>query len=159
MRSYQVFAAMPPERAEAFFGLLNEKMAPMFLQAVGAACSAFKSRPAYVLKQPFDKQASMVRRTLARVGGNTMADEVLAVYFLECRKELLTEWLDLLGIEHEDGALSDEDPSQPDPAELAKHVESYRAKEDDPDRELLLQAFAAQNSIEWPALDEIVTPS
>jgi len=158
MRSYQVFAAMPPERSHAFFELLAEKTPPMFVQAVHVASAAFKSRPSYLLKQPFEKQASAVRRALARVGGNTMADEVLAVYFLECKKDLLTEWLDLLGLEHEDGALEDDDPSQPEEADLRKHVETYRGKDEDPDRELLLRAFTAQSSIDWPVLDELVTP-
>ncbi len=50
----------------------------------------------------------------------------------------------------------DDAPSQPAQSELRGAVESFRSKEDDPDRDLLLQAFAAQAAIEWPALDALL---
>ena len=98
----------------------------------------------------------MLRRTLSRVGANLVADELLAIYFLECRKPLLLEWLDLVGLAHEDGTLKDETPAQPPATELSAAVAKYRGAGDDPDRELLLRAFAAQNAIEWPALDALL---
>ena len=50
----------------------------------------------------------------------------------------------------------DEEPAQPDEAKLRGAVESYRGVDDDPDRPLLLQAFAAQDAIRWPVLDELL---
>lgn len=156
MRPHQIFAAMPPEHAEAFFGRLAEDAPGMWVQCVHAAAANMKARPQYVLKQPKAKQAQSVRRTLARVNASALAEEILAVYFLECRNELLTEWLDLVGIEHEKGVLQADTVPQPDPADLAKHVATLRENEDDPDRLLLLRAFAAQSAVEWPALDELL---
>jgi hypothetical protein len=97
-----------------------------------------------------------VRRTLSRVSTNAIADEVLAVYFLECRKELLIEWLDQAGVEHKDGTLTANAPPAPADKKLRAAVEGFRAAGDDPDRELLLRAFAAQDAIEWPVLDELL---
>ncbi len=154
MRPHEIFATMPPERAEALLRQLAEKSPEMFRQVVGAAAASMKSRPQYLMKQPFDKRAAAVRRCLSRVAASPVAEEMLAVYFLECRPELLTEWLDQIGLEHEDGILKgDEAPPEPDAAELTKHVGDYRGKDDDPDRDLLLRAFAAQTSIEWPGLE------
>ncbi len=86
-----------------------------------------------------------------------IAEEILATYFLECRKELLTEWLDQLGLEHEEGVLADSNPECPDEDKLGKAVETYRGQDDDPDRELLLRAFASQSAIDWPALDALIS--
>ena len=44
----------------------------------------------------------------------------------------------------------------PHATELEKTVAAYRSAEDDPDRLLLLRAFAAQNAINWPALDALI---
>jgi hypothetical protein len=153
MRSFQVFARMTPDQATAMLRGLNEKVPVMFTQAVHAAAAALKSRPVFLMKQPFEKRAAAVRRTLARVAANDVASEILAVYFLECRKELLIEWLDLLGIEHEEGTLAEDEPAAPEDAKLDEAVAAFRAADDDPDRELLMQAFAAQEAIEWPSLD------
>jgi hypothetical protein len=88
-----------------------------------------------------------------------MAGELLAVYFLECRKPLLVEWLDGIGLEHEEGVLKPDAPPQPEPAVLRRAVESFLAGGADPDRRLLLAAFAAQDAIEWPLLDDLLRTS
>jgi hypothetical protein len=156
MRSFQVFAKMTPEEAERMLGVLSKEAPAMFRQAVDAAAVSIRARPVYLRRQPFAKRAQAVRRSLARVAANPVADELLAIYFLECRKPLLVEWLDAIGLAHEDGTLEEDAPAQPAEAELSAAVEKYRSASDDPDRELLLQAFSAQSAIEWPALDAIL---
>ena len=159
MRSYQVFAGLPPQQAEQVLTRLAEKAPAMFVQALAAASTALKARPVYLQRQPFAKRAEAVRRTLSRVATNAIADEVLAVYFLECRKELLVEWLDLLGVKHKDGTLEADAPPPPADKKLREAVDRFRAAADDPDRDLLLRAFAAQDAVEWPVLDALLTGS
>jgi hypothetical protein len=157
MRSYQVFAGLAPQHAEQMLTRLAEKAPAMFVQALAAASAALKARPVYLQRQPFAKRAEAVRRTLSRVATNSIADEVLAVYFLECRKELLVEWLDLLGVEHKDGTLEADAPPPPAEKKLREATERFRAAADDPDRELLMRAFAAQDAVEWPVLDALLS--
>ena len=156
MRSYQVFAAMPPERALAMLRALSEKSPQMFRQTVDAAALATRTRPVYLRRQPFEKRSEAVRRALSRVAANALADELLAVYFLECRKPLLTEWLDRVGVAHDEGTLEETTPAQPAEARLREAVEAFRSKRKDPDRALLLSAFAAQEAVDWPALDALL---
>jgi hypothetical protein len=156
VRSYQVFAAMSPEVALRVMRGLSEKSPATFRQAVDAAAVAMRARPVYLRNQPFEKRAEAVRRALSRVASNVVADELLAIYFLECRKELLTEWLDLAGIAHEEGSLKEETPAQPGEKALKDAVKKYLGSSDDPDRDLLLRAFAAQHAVEWPALDALL---
>jgi hypothetical protein len=156
MRSFQVFAAMAPERATTLVESLKESSPGMFAQALAAAAAAMRARPVYIARQPIDKQAAAIRRALARVTANPVAEELLAVYYLECRKELLIEWLDAIGIKHEEGSLEEDEPKQPAKKKLTDAVKAFRASADDPDRELLLAAFAAQSAIEWPVLDELI---
>jgi hypothetical protein len=156
MRSYQVFASMSPERAVEMMRVLAEKVPAVFAQAIAAASVAMKARPVYLQRQPFEKRAEAARRALARVTSNPVAGEVLAVYFLECRKELLVEWLDAVGLEHEEGTLEADAPLPPPQPELRQALERFLAVDDDPDRRLLLAAFAAQDAIEWPDLDALL---
>jgi len=156
MRSYQVFAAMPPEEAERMLRVLSKDAPAMFRQMVDAAAVSIKARPVFLRNQSFELRAKTIRRALARVSANLVADELLAIYFLECRKALLLEWLDLVGLAHEDGTLKDDEPAQPAESVLAAAVAKYRGAGDDPDRDLLLKAFAAQSAIDWPALDALL---
>lgn len=153
MRAYQIFASLPPERAAGLFRVLCEKSPLAFQQALAVASAALKARPVYLAKQPFEKQAEAARRALSRVSANLVAEEVLAGYFLECKRELLVEWLDSLGIAHEKGSLAEARPAAPPAAKLRKAVKAFLAAGDDWNRELLLRAFAAQEAIDWPELD------
>ena len=156
MRAFQIFAAMQPERCEEIFREIAKASPATFSQGVYAAAAAFKSRPQFLAKQPFPKRAQMVRRALARVQASPVAEEMLAIYYLECRKQILIEWLDALGIKHDEGTLEEDDPAEPPAEQLASIVKDFRGRDDDPDRELLLQAFAAQSAIDWPKLDGLI---
>jgi len=155
MRAHHVFARMTPERATELLRAVAEKSPVLYAQALAAASQALRARPVYLQRQPPEKRAEAVRRAMARVASADAAEEILATYFLECRRPLLVEWLDLLGLEHEDGALA-EDPAAPDSPSLRNAVETFRGRDDDPDRDLLLQAFAAQSAVEWPELDALL---
>ena len=147
--------AMDANEAAVMRGLA-EKQPAVWVQALAAASAAMNARPVYLKRQPPEKQAEAVRRALSRVNADAVAAEVLAVYFLECRRPLLVEWLDLLGLEHEDGVLAADAPEQPPEAELRAAVERFLGADDDPDRGLLLAAFDAQDAIDWPALAPLV---
>jgi hypothetical protein len=159
MRSYQVFSAMTPERAREVLKAISEVSPGTFAQAVALASAAMRARPVFLMRQPFEKRADAVRRTLSRVAASDVAEELLAVYFLQCKKPLLLEWLDLIGLEHEEGGLKLEAPPEPPADLLEKAVRTFRKGEEAPDRELLLQAFAAQTAIDWPELEKLLSPA
>ena len=156
MRSFEIFAGMTPEHATEMLGAIKKAGPGMYSQGLATAAAVFKARPIYLARQPLPKQTASIRRALSRVAANLFAEEMLAVYFLECKKDLLIEWLDSLGIAHEDGTLNDDEPKAPSKKKLQSATKAFRSAGDDPDRELLLAAFASQAAIDWPDLDALV---
>ena len=151
---------MAPEQARALFDTLKEKAPVAYAQSLGLTAGALKARPVFLQRQPPERRAEMIRKALGRVVSDPIAEEMLAVYFLECRNELLVEWLDAIGLEHDKGTLKgDASPPEPPAAKLEEAIAAYRGKATDADRadrELLLKAFAAQSSIDWPALETLL---
>jgi hypothetical protein len=86
------------------------------------------------------------------VRADPLAEEILAAYFLEGRNELLTEWLDSVGLEHDEGILKGENPSPPEKEQLEEAVKKFLEGDDVEERQLLLRAFAAQSAVDWPDL-------
>jgi len=156
MRSNEVFAQMPPEQVQSFLEEVREEATKISNIALSAAADAFKLRPAFLRRQPRPRQAEWVRRALGRRVMQPIAEEVLAEYFLEFQKDLLVEWLDALGVEHEDGVLKGEGLESPKKTKLQKVVKEFREGESPERRELLLRAFAAQTSIDWPELEALL---
>ena len=155
MRPHQIFSAMSQPDSDRVMKRIAEESPDVFRQTVAAAAAALKFRPQYLQKQPIEKRLSAIRRSMARPAASPLAEELFAIYFLKCRLELLAGWLELLGLAHEDGVLTDDEIVCPEQAELEKKVAEFRAKKDE-DGELLLQVFAGQTAIEWPALDALV---
>ncbi len=113
VRCFEIFAGMSSEQAQQVLREIREKAPSGFQQALSLACGVQRMRPVYMRGLPFDKQAQAIRRALARVASNSVAEELLAIYFLECRRPLLVEWLDGIGLAHEDGILKDDNPPEP----------------------------------------------
>ncbi len=146
---------MSPRDCERILGKIADEAPEVFRQTVTTTANTLKFRPQYLAKQPIAKRIASVRRVMSRPNSNALAEELLAIYFLKCRLELLTQWLDLLGLAHEDGILTDDEIVCPDAAELEKKVAELRAGKDE-DCELMLHVFAGQAAIEWPALDALL---
>ena len=158
---------MTPQQAHHFCQGLSESAPTSYAQALALAGAAMRARPVFLKKQSFERRAEAIRRALARVASNELAEEFLAVYFLQCRTALLVEWLDGLGISHEDGVLADSEVPAPEDGTLRAAVNAFRdgaeggapadaTPDEAGDRELLLRAFAAQSSIRWPELDALL---
>jgi len=156
MRPHQIIAAMSQEQFEQLLQKLNEENPEVIHGTTVAAAQVLKFRPKFLLKQPPAKRMKSIRQAVSRSTANHLAEEILAVYFLKCQLGLLTEWLDLMGLEHDEGILTQEEVPCPDATELASKVKQFRSADDDGDRELLLQVFSGQAAIEWPALDELL---
>jgi hypothetical protein len=159
MRPHQIFAVMSQEKCGQIMENISQQSPDAVKQTVAAAAIALKFRPQFLLKQPLAMRVSSVRRALSRTSANALAEELLAVYFLKCRLDLLTEWLDLLGLEHEEGILKSDVAQSPPDAELRDKIARFRGTDADEDRELLLKAFAAQTAIDWPVLDALIEPA
>ncbi len=155
MRSNEIFSRMSPEAALAFLTEVHESAPAVEEIALSAAAGAFRLRPVFLRRQPRKRQAEWMRQALARNAMAAVAEEVLAEYFLEYHNELLSELLDALGLEHEKGVLKTASPACPEPAKLRKLVEDFRKGKEPERRELLLRAFAAQSSIDWPDLEAL----
>jgi hypothetical protein len=153
MKAWQVFAGMTPERAATFFASLAKKLPGFYNSAVGAASASLRARPVFLMRQPPEKRAEAMRQALAKVRSNDLAEEILASYFLDTRKELVVEWLDALGLAHKEGILEDDEPACPPPDKLREATQKFLSAGDDADRALLLRAFAAQRAIDWPDLE------
>jgi hypothetical protein len=157
MRPHQIFAAMPQDKFDQVMAKLGEESPEAVQNTTVAAAQILKFRPKFLLKQKPAKRAASVRRAMGRTSANDLAEELLAVYFLKCRLELLTEWLDLVGLKHEEGILTQKEIPCPETAELETKVGQFRTADDDDDRTLLLQVFSAQASIDWPPLEAMVS--
>ncbi len=117
---------MPLERRIEAAGLFwdDEQSAEQQLEAVGSIATHMKFRPRSVIALAPEKRA----KYLAQLPGisDTIAARALVNYHLERQRPMMGAFLDLLGITHENGLISEENVGKPD-AEKVRNAARARA--------------------------------
>ncbi len=158
-QSTDVFRSLSPDECQALFRELKEAALPLYRQAEQAAASTLHVRQVFLRRQPFAKRCEMMRKSLALKMNLEAATDILATFFMSCHEELVAELLDVFELEHDEGVLTQRNPTQPPVERLREVVGEFRRGEDPLRRGILLKAFAGQAAIDWPLLDELVFPA
>jgi hypothetical protein len=112
---------------------------------------AMKFRPHAIKKVPMDQRARRAKRIIEAGGNAELCYELFGTYLIKEHHGLVTGFLDLTGVEHEEGMIQNVDESQPDGAKIASAVEDLDGKFDGEDVTLYLSICAEQ----WPQVSEI----
>ena len=121
-------------------------------QAEGVALIArqIKFRPKSVLALPVEKKA----KHLAAMGGvsDLLAARLLVSYHLQHQRPMMGRFLDLLGIAHEDGLISDESPAVPAAEKLDEAVKTLATEFPPPDVSRYFWTLLWQDPETWGGL-------
>lgn len=91
-------------------------------EAVALIARQIKFRPKSVMTLPVEKKA----KHLAGMAGvsDLLAARLLIAYHLDQQRPMMGAFLDALGIKHEEGLITEESPSAPEPEKLDAAVKS-----------------------------------
>jgi len=158
MTSLALWKKMAADRrlaaAEAFWA--DDDQAPFQNEAIGLIARQKNLRPRTAVSLPSAQKA----RALAGMTAisETLAARLLVSYHLAHQRAMMGTFLDALGIPHDNGLITAEEPPVPDPARLraaaAQLVEQYPRE----DVELYLATLAAQDPDTWGALEAFSIP-
>jgi hypothetical protein len=155
MEYHQIFRNSPAAtQSEIVAGLMaSEREA--YKAAIEALAPAANVRPVFVMRMPTEKRHSWVARQLGRKASEAIAGNVLQYWLSGPCKQMLIDFLDQLGIEHQDG-LIEELPESPPAGKLAGAVDTIMANYPREHVAIYLQVFQAMDLASWPELDSII---
>jgi hypothetical protein len=156
-RPSRLWKKLSPERrlaaAELFWS--DEQSTEQQIEAVGALASHMKFRPKSVIGLPIEKKAKYLA-TLPAVS-DTVAARALVNYHLDRQRPMMGAFLDLLGITHEDGLISEENVTKPDAVQLKAAAAELSSKYPKEDVALYLSTLVSQDPDTWGALADITS--
>ena len=156
-RPSRLWKKMSPERrlaaAELFWA--DEQSTEQQIEAVGALASHMKFRPKSVISLPIDKKAKYLA-TLPAVS-DTVAARALVNYHLDRQRPMMVAFLDLLGITHENGLISEENVTKPDAAKLKTAASELASKYPQEDVTLYFSTLVSQDPETWGPLAEVTS--
>ena len=151
LKSYELFGFMSPELANDIVAFAHEADKPVYKATLAAVAQARRVRPVFLERQPRPQCHAAVVATLARPALDAAAGGLLRTWLLKKQKAMLTDFLDTLGIKHEDGVVENL-PGEMDDAKLKSAVTTLLAKYPPEIVAVYLNAFNEMNEANWPNL-------
>jgi len=117
----------------------------------GEVAKAMKFRPHAIRKLPMPQRAKRARSILTKTSNSELCYELFGSYLMATSKQLVTDFLDATGVEHEDGMIQNVDSAKPDPMKISAAVAELDSKYESADVTLYLALASEQ----WPQVPEV----
>jgi hypothetical protein len=151
LTSHELLGFMSPALALEILTYAYETDKPLYHVALSAVAEARKLRPVFLERQPRPQRHTLMLATLARPALELVAGNLIRTWLLKKHKQMLADFLDALGIAHQEGVVEDLPPAMDD-AKVRAAVEGLLAKYPPEAVAVYLHAFNEMNEVEWPNL-------
>ena len=151
LTSHELLGFMSPALALDILTYAYETDKPLYRATLGAVAEARKLRPVFLERQPRPQRHAAMLATLARPALDMVAANLIRTWLLKKHKQMLTDFLDALGIAHQEGMVEDLPPTMDD-AKVRAAVDALLAKHPPEAVAVYLNAFNEMNEVEWPSL-------
>ena len=156
LKPHEIFARMSPEVAAQLFSFLFEKEKPLYKATIDSLAKQRKLRPVFVERKPRDERHSWMKETLGKKASEGVAAHLLQIWLVGAHSKLLCDFLDGLGIAHDENGTIDELPAAPAKADLVRTIGELRTKHDPAVIAVYMHAFQALDENGWPSLAELL---
>jgi len=136
--------------AELFWS--DEQSTEQQIEAVSALATHMKFRPKTLIGLPIERKARYLA-TLPAIS-DVVAARALINYHLERQRPMMSAFLDLLGITHEDGLISEENVAKPSADKLREAATELSSKYSREDVTLYFSTLVSQDPDTWGGLVE-----
>ena len=155
LTSHELLGFMSPALALEILTFTHETDKPLYRATLSAVAEVRKLRPVFLERQPRAQQHTMMLATLARPASEMVTGNLIRGWLLKKHKQMLIDFLNGLGIKHEEGVVEDLPPTMED-AKVRSAVDELLAKHPAEAVAVYLHAFNEMNEVEWPSLKALL---
>jgi hypothetical protein len=142
MNSSQLFNEMPGDLAQTILYYLRDEQREAYKAAITTLAQHRKLRPVFVQRKPKEAQIQWLAQTLSLKGSAEVGDQVLSIFLMQGRQEMLKHFLDL--------------PETLDSTRLHSSVDNLLRSYPEQEGVLYLKIFQQQSEEGWPELQAII---
>ena len=155
MTAHELFGFMSPKLAAEIVEWTFQEDKPTYKAALQGVASAKKVRLVYLQRQPRPQRESAMIEAFGRPALEQAAGALLRNWLTKQQTDMLKDFLDALGLEHEDGVLEDL-PESVENEKLNDAINAILEKHSQEHVAVYLNAFNSMNETSWPNLDELL---
>jgi hypothetical protein len=156
MKAHELFRGMTDAFASSVLQYFRDENRDVYRTTIASLAAARKLRPVYIQRKPAVEQVAWLIKTLRLRSSDEVAEQLLQVWLLKARQPMLVQFLDDLGIAHDEEGSVDDLPESLDPDKLRTAVDNLLAAFPAPEVSVYLHMFQRQTAEGWPELAEIL---
>jgi hypothetical protein len=151
-----IFRLAAPGVVADIFSYIYENERPLYKATIESLAKQRKLRAIFVERKPRNERHAWLREALSRKSGDAIAAHLLQIWLVGTQSALLCDFLDGLGIKHDDNGTIEQLPEQPAMEALKKVIDDLLQKHNPEIVAVYLHAFQALDDTGWTSLDEIL---
>lgn len=132
----------------------NEK--PLYKNLIESLARQRKLRPVFIERKPRNERFAWMKEALGRKQNEPVAANLLQIWLVSRHPGMLCDFLDSLGIKHDDNGTVDHMPPEPERAELERAAGVLLEKYEASIVAVYLHAFQALDETGWPVLNDVI---
>lgn len=152
----ELFAKMPESTAAQIFTHIGENEKHLLKATVDTLAGQRKLRPIFVERKPKSERFAWIKEALGRKQNESVAAHLLQIWLVGAQSKLLCDFLDGLGIAHDEHGTIEELPAAPEKAKLSEVIGTLFEKHDPGVVTIYLHAFQATDENGWSTLEELL---
>jgi hypothetical protein len=151
LTSHELYGFMSPKLALEILNYAFESDKPLYRAILQAVAEARKVRPVFLERQPRTDRHNQMLSTLARPSLEMVTANLIRSWLVKKHKDMLVDFLNALGIQHNEGVVEDL-PESMDDAKLRPAIDALLAKYPREAVAVYLHAFNDMNEANWSNL-------
>lgn len=156
LTTHEIFARMPQALAGQLFNHLRENEKPLYQATMDTLAKQRKLRAIFLEKKPLPERHAWMQTIIGKPANSSVAAHLLQIWLVGAHKKMLCDFLEALGIAHDENGTIDELPPAPPKAEVAKAVDALFEKHDPAAVAVYLHSFQAMDDDGWSTLEELL---
>ncbi len=154
MNITDIFKASKPETIHDMIQWFRDNQRGIYTQAINGLVAPRKLRPVIVTRKSAPEQIDWIYKALLSKSSSVIGENLVQVWLMEAKKDLLAAFCDGVGIENKDGSVEGELPEELDSVKVKNTVDELLGKFNHDVVRIYLHAFNGQRRDGWSALNE-----
>ena len=156
LKATDIFQKLPASTVDGILTHLQGADRPTYRVAIQTLAAARKLRPVFVERKPRPERHAWMQGALARPQNEQISANLLQMWLMGSQAPMLCDFLDTLGIAHDEQGGIDTLPACPAPEKLRAAVDALLAKYPADAVAVYLHSFQGMDIAGWPPLAEIL---
>ena len=154
--SHLLFQRISEDLVSSIVHYLRSEEREVYKSTLATLATERRLRPVFIQKRPLEAQLSWMKESLKLKSAESIADQVLQVWLLKSKKDMVIGFLETLGIEHDGDGSVEELPEEIDGEKLNVAVEKMIELNSADEVKLYLHMFQGQRPGGWEHLGKLL---